>query len=196
MGLAGAVEESPPRAQAALFAAFGTVFHPALDALAMALYAQDLSDAQIALGIAKRFAVGAETSGKHHMLCQRLVDLAPNGHDVDAPLSTYVQDALICTRAALSAAAEDVQFSPIAIQYALEPMLSWMYQRDLDLIPDDADDEWHETVIADPLMESAIGFLGDSIVALRGNESIGEETMDFLIEGARILLPEDFPVRN
>jgi hypothetical protein len=142
--------------------------------------------ARLAIG----FALGdpyVEDSG----LQERLQGSALHGDSLPALNSTYVQDVVICADAALSAALPDQQVEGIWIEYALDPLVSSLAERDLgvvDIGSSDAELEWRDDMFSDPLMMAAIRFVEDSIQSLEVN-GVALALVDELVLRGAVLLP-------
>ena len=105
------------------------------------------------------------------------------------PWSTYAQDVLICVNAGLVAASTEERPKPIAIEYALEPLVAFMESRDADTIRVYGRNRWNVQIIEDPAMEAAIGFLRNMIAEVSQAMSVDSVTYNRLVGDAGILRP-------
>jgi hypothetical protein len=143
-------------------------------------------DLTLAQDVIEAFATGRSESGDHQGLRDLLMVKVPDDH----PWSTYGQDVLICARAALAAASTDDSPKPIVIQYALEPMMAFMEDRDADIIRQRGDTYWNEEIIKDPAMAAAIEFLRELILRASQNTVIDSVEFVGLVEAGSVLRPE------
>lgn len=122
-----------------------------------------LADIFPALELIEAFATGPAEAADHSELRARLMNAMPHGDTLDAPWSTYVQDALICVDAALAAASLDTTLKSIWIEYALEPLLVSMQIRDVEMIRAYGMNCWSRKIVDDPTLSSAMSFLRRAI---------------------------------
>lgn len=144
-------------------------------------------DLALALDLTERFATGSAEATDHSELRARLMVTVPDEH----PWSTYAQDALICADAGLSAASVDNHPKPILIHFALEPLIAWTQNRDVDFIRRYGDDNWSREIVSDPAMAMALGFLHRSIGQLSQGAPVTLPEFNSLVGEAAVLRPLD-----
>jgi hypothetical protein len=145
-----------------------------------------VSDLALAQDVIEAFATGRAGSGDHERLRNQLMVKVPGDH----PWSTYGQDVLLCARGALAAASTDDRPKPVLIQYALEPLMAFMEDRDADMIRLRGDAYWSEEIVKDPAMAAGIDFLRRLIVRASQNTIIGSVEFTDLAEAGAVLRPE------
>lgn len=145
-------------------------------------------DFALALDLIEAFATGSTEATDHSELTARL-NLAVS--EDEHPWSTYAQDALICVDAGLAAASVGDRPKGMLIQFALEPLMAVMEDRDADLIRTYGNRYWRREIIKDPAMAAALGFLRRSIAKVSQAASIDSHEFDELVSEAAVLRPVD-----
>jgi len=105
------------------------------------------------------------------------------------PWSTYAQDVLICVDAGLEAASTEGRPKPIVIQYALEPLVAFMQNRDAGTIRIYGNNHWSVQIIEDPAMANALEFLRNLIGDVSRAVSVDSARYSQLVSDAQVLRP-------
>ena len=188
--LADSFSTLSPRAKAAIFGACGSALSPLLRQVEQASDGRwSFSELDPALSIVEDFAIGVSDQAEHRELRARLMASVPHGSDLDAPSSTYVQDVLICADGGLEAASIDGHPKPIWIQYAIEPMMTSLQMRDVDIIRLHGDDYWSKSIIHDSAMAGTLAFLQESISKISRSESVRITQYRSMVDEAAVLCP-------
>ena len=188
--LASSLDRLSVRGKAAIFGACGRALAPLVKMVEQrSNEALTFPDLDPALDLIEAFAIGSVEAADHSVLRGRLMAAVPHGDDLDAPLSTYVQDALICADAGLAAASVDARPKPIWIQYVLEPLMASMQIRDLGIIRARGNGYWSTTIVNDPAMAAALGFLRGSMARELRDAPVGQLDYRRLVEEAAVLRP-------
>jgi hypothetical protein len=188
--LARSLGEVLPRGQAAIFGACARALAPLVGLVEQrSKGAWSFPDLEPAMTAVEQFALGSAEAANHVELRSRLAATAPHGDDLDSPWSTYVQDVIICTDAGLAAASVDLRPDPIWIQFALEPLMSSLQNRDVEVLRARGEDHWAASVLGDPVMASALAFLQRSITRLLRDPNVDQPGFLSLVEEARVLCP-------
>lgn len=188
--LADALEALSLRAKAAIFGACGQALAPLVREVEQATQGRwSFPDIDHALNVVEKYATGVTGQADYSELRARLMASMPHGDDLDAPWSTYVQDALICIDAGLATVSIDGHLRSIWIQYALEPQMASMQMRDVDLIRARGDEYWARFIVDDPLMADLLMFLRESITVVSREELVGQTQYRRMVEKAAVLRP-------
>jgi hypothetical protein len=142
-------------------------------------------DLPLALARIEEFANGSAALGDHSGIRERLVGEIPDDH----PWSTYAQDVLICVDAGLEAASTEGRPKPIVIQYAVEPLVAFMQNRDADMIRVYGNNHWRAQITEDPAMEAALALLRNMIAEVSQATSVDSEVFKRLVCNASVLRP-------
>jgi hypothetical protein len=130
--LAEALGSLTSRGMAAIFGICGRALAPLLEQVEQRSGRRFIVlDLALALDLIEAFATGSAEAADHSELRTRL-DLAVS--DDEHPWSTYAQDALICVDARLAAASVGDRPKGMLIQFAMEPLMAVIEDRDADLI--------------------------------------------------------------
>jgi hypothetical protein len=185
--LARALDNLSPRGTAAIFGVCGKALAPLLKQVEERSGGRwAIPDLDAALDLVEAFATGSDEAGDHRRLRERLMAVtAPDGH----PWGTFVQDVLICADAGLAAASADDHPRSMWIDYALEPLIAVMENRDADVIRMYGDKYWSREILRDPTMATAIGFLRGLIAEISQTGSVGPRKFDELVREAAVLRP-------
>ena len=184
--LAKALEGATAQGMAATFGVCGRALAPLLEKVEQRSGGKwRVPDLPLALAIIEEFASGSAAPGDHSGIRERLMGEIPGEH----PWSTYAQDVLICVDAGLAAASAEGRPKPIVIEYALEPLVAFMENRDADMIRVYGKNRWRAQIIEDPAMEAAIGFLRDMIAEVSRATSVDSEELKRLVSNASVLRP-------
>ena len=184
--LAEALKGATAQGMAATFGVCGRALAPLLEKVEQRSGGRwRVPDLPLALARIEEFASGSAAPGDHRELREQLVSEIPDEH----PWSTYAQDVLICVNAGLVAASAEERPKPIAIEYALEPLVAFMENRDADTIRVYGRNHWNVQIIEDPAMEAAIGFLRNMIAEVSQAVSVDSITYNRLVGDAGILRP-------
>ena len=184
--LAEALKDATAQGMAATFGVCGRALAPLLEKVEQRSGGRwRVPDLPLALARIEEFASGSAAPGDHRELREQLVSEIPDEH----PWSTYAQDVLICVNAGLVAASAKERPKPIAIEYALEPLVAFMENRDADTIRVYGRNHWNVQIIEDPAMEAAIGFLRNMIAEVSQAVSVDSVTYNRLVGDAGILRP-------
>jgi hypothetical protein len=187
--LAEALGSLTSRGMAAIFGICGRALAPLLEQVEQRSGGRfTVPDLALALDLIEAFATGSAEATDHSELTARL-NLAVS--DDEHPWSTYAQDALICVDAGLAAASVGNRPKGILIQFALEPLIAVMEDRDADLIRTYGDRYWRREIIEDPAMAAALGFLHGSIATVSRVASVGSREFGELVSEAAVLRPAD-----
>lgn len=143
-------------------------------------------DLALAQDVIEAFATGRAEPEDHQGLKDLLMVKVPGDH----PWSTYGQDVLICARAALASASTADPPKPILIQYALEPLMVYMEDRDAEIIRQRGNRYWSEEIVDDPAVAVAIRFLRELIAKASQNTLISSIEFIDLVEAGSVLRPE------
>jgi hypothetical protein len=184
--LAEALKGATAQGTAATFGVCGRALAPLLEKVEQRSGGRwRVPDLPLALARIEEFASGSAAPGNHRELREQLMSEIPDEH----PWSTYAQDVLICVDAGLVAASAEERPKPIAIEYALEPLVAFMENRDADTIRVYGRNRWNVQIIEDPAMEAAIGFLRNMIAEVSQAASVDSVTYNRLVGDAGILRP-------
>jgi hypothetical protein len=196
--LASAIEPLSLRSKGALFGACGAALMPVLDTVDEITRGRwTFLAARSALAPIAAFVTGAAEPGNHDVLRREILDSGPHGHELDAPWSTYAQDALICLDAALVVASDvPEEFKPVWVFSAVEPMLASLNARGYD-----ADFEPVEVGSTELQreMDATVDFLSSAVVDLSIHAVVPAELYANLIVRARAVVPpfaEDLALRR
>lgn len=185
--LAEAVEGLNPRGTCVVFGVCERALSPLLRQVEQRSQGNwAVFDLVLAQDIIEAFATGRAKPGDHEGLRNQLMVKVPGDH----PWSTYGQDVLICARAALAAASTGDRPKPVLIQYALEPLMAFMEDRDADMIRQRGDAYWSEEIVKDPAMAAAINFLRKLITRASQNTMVDSVEFIDLAEAGSVLRPE------
>ena len=185
--LAEAVEGLSPRGMCVVFGVCERALSPLLRQVEQRSQGSwAVSDLALAQDVIEAFATGRAESGDHEGLRNQLMVKVPGDH----PWSTYGQDVLICARGALAAASTDDRPKPVLIQYALEPIMAFMEDRDADVIRQRGDAYWSEEIVKDPAMAAAMDFLQKVIARASENRQVDSAEFVELTEAGSVLRPE------
>jgi hypothetical protein len=144
--------------------------------------------ARPALDVVADFVTGGAKLAESAHLTDLLFQSLPNGHELDAPWSTYAQDAVACIHAGLivASASSEERFRPEAIQYALEPLVASLavrgYDVDIEPLPRGGSPLQRE-------LDGAVDFLYDALTNLADRESLSLSMYKSLIRQANVLIP-------
>ena len=185
--LAKSLEGATAQGMAATFGVCGRALAPLLEQVEQRSGGKwRVPDLPMALARIEEFASGSSAPGDHSEIRERLLmGEIPDEH----PWSTYAQDVLICVDAGLEAASTEGRPKPIVIQYALEPLVAFMENRDAGIIRIYGNNHWSAQIIEDPAMANALEFLRDLIVEVSPAVSVDSGRYRRLVSDARVLLP-------
>lgn len=188
--IAKLLDRSGLRGKAAVFGVCGRALAPLLsEAKQRTEMTHHIPDIVPMLELIEAFATGAMDAAEYGDLRAQLMAGLPHGDDLDAPWSTYVQDALICADAGLAAASLDADFKSIWIEYPLEPLLASMQIRDVEVIRLHGYNYWEKRALGDPVLVSALAFLRSLIEKSVAGTSISKRGLTELVREAAVLLP-------
>jgi hypothetical protein len=168
--LAGGIAGLTPRSVVALFSSCALALLPEFRRWAAHTGASE-ELLQRALAVADRFAV-AGTAPARAGLAELLEDFAastPPGESPDAVVSTFAQDCWICADACVRVLVEDSYTAGVAIEYALEPVVSTASQRLFGVSQvgsGDQEERQIRTILADPAVVAAAEYLRWAIATL------------------------------
>lgn len=145
-------------------------------------------DLDLALDLIQAFATGSAEAADHSELQARL-DRAVS--DDEHPWSTYAQDTLICVDGGLAAVSADDRPQGIWIEFALEPLVAVLQDRDTDLIRIYGSRYWRREIIKDPVMATALGFLHELVAKASQPASVDSREFRTLTREAAVLRPAD-----
>ncbi|MFI5916008.1 hypothetical protein [Dactylosporangium sp. NPDC051541] len=142
------------------------------------------------IGVGTKFCDRSDGRADHGPAWALLIAAAPNGHELDGPWSTCIQDAAICADAGLASASVDDQTDSSWIYHALEPLLNDFEGRDEDFIDQHGPEAWRIAVVREPAMASALAFVRELIDgAVQADTGASRAQFDALVPRASILLP-------
>jgi hypothetical protein len=184
--LANALEGGTAQGMAATFGVCGRALTPLLEKVEQRSGGKwRVLDLPLALARIEEFASGSAARGDHSGIRERLMGEIPDEH----PWSTYAQDVLICVDAGLLAASAEGRPKPIVIQYALEPLVAFMQNRDAGVIRVYGINHWSVKITEDPVMANALEFLRNLIGEVSRAGSVDSATYSRLVGEAGILRP-------
>jgi len=184
--LAKALEGATAQGMAATFGVCARALAPLLEKVEQRRGGKwRVPDLPLALAKIEEFASGSAAPGDHSGIRERLIGEIPDEH----PWSTYAQDVLICVDAGLEAASAEGRPKPIVIEYALEPLVAFMQNRDAGMIRVYGNNHWSVQITEDPAMEAAINFLRDLIAEVSQATSVDSEELERLVSNASVLRP-------
>lgn len=146
------------------------------------------SDFDAAVDQVEAFSTGLAEAANHTRLRQRLMAVAAPG---EHPWSTFAQDALICADAGLAAASVDSRPKSIWVQYALEPLVVVLENRDRDIIRIRGSKYWELEILSDPTMAAALAFLRGMTAEMSRIDSVDHRRLNQLVGEAAVLLPAE-----
>jgi len=184
--LANTLDRLTARGMAGIFGVCGRALAPLLKQVERRSEGRwAVPDLALALDSIEAFATGLAEAANHDDLRARLMVAISGEH----PWSTYAQDVLICADAGLAAASVDSRPKPISIQYALEPLMAFMQNRDAGTIRIYGDNHWSKEIIKDPAMAKALGFLRSLIEEVSEAALADSRQFDRLVSEAAVLRP-------
>jgi hypothetical protein len=184
--LAKALENATAQGMAAIFGVCARALAPLLEKVEQRSGGKwRVPDLPLALARIEEFASGSAAPRDHSGIRERLMGEIPDEH----PWSTYAQDVLICVNAGLEAASAEGRPKPIVIEYALEPLVAFMQNRDAGVIRVYGKNHWSVQITEDPAMEAAINFLRDLIAEVSQATSVDSEELKRLVSNASVLRP-------
>jgi hypothetical protein len=187
--LAKAIDSLTSRGTATIFGVCGRALAPLLKQVEQRSRGRfTIPDLALALDLIEAFATGSAEAADHSELRARLnLTVSDDSH----PWSTYVQDVLVCVNAGLAAASVGDRPRSGSIEFALEPLIAMMENRDVDVIRTYGDDYWSREIIKDPAMATALGFLRRSIAKVSQAASVDSHEFGELVSEATVLRPAD-----